>query len=283
MPDPKLNPPVAGAEPSDRPNPPTAAVEAAAVEAAAAGAALLFSSSSSASCALEYPAFALAKNAAENPPVAAGMGFSFFASASVSFFSSASGFFSSFSAAAGAGAPKLNPPVGFAAPNDAVELAPKLGPAPNAGAAPKEVGALPTELKEVGAPPTAADAPKSPPAGLGGDAAALGCDVVDTPTAAGFAAGLGGDGAGAANEGTVVAFPANAPSSSDIFPFFTVLVILGPEMRESTARTTPLVSAGSASEGAASRLDPAGDAGLLGAPRASSSSESARPTVAAGV
>ena len=162
VPDPKLNPPVAGAEPSDRPNPPTAAVEAAAVEAAAAGAALLFSSSSSASCALEYPAFALAKNAAENPPVAAGMGFSFFASASVSFSSSASGFFSSFSAAAGAGAPKLNPPVGFAAPNDAVELAPKLGPAPNAGAAPKEVGALPTELKEVGAPPTAADAPKTP-------------------------------------------------------------------------------------------------------------------------
>ena len=92
-PPPKLNPPVAGAEPSDRPNPPTAAVEA-----AAAGAALLFSSSSSASCALEYPAFALAKNAAENPPVAAGLGFSSFSSFSSfvsSFVSSSSrGFFS---------------------------------------------------------------------------------------------------------------------------------------------------------------------------------------------
>ena len=144
MPDPRLNPPSRGGAERQpvRPPPPSKPPPSKPPPPAPR---LLFSSSSSASCALEYPAFALAKNAAENPPVAAGLGFSSFASASVSFSSSASGFFSSFSAAAGAGAPKLNPPVGFAAPNDAVELAPKLGPAPNAGAAPKEVGALPTD------------------------------------------------------------------------------------------------------------------------------------------
>jgi hypothetical protein len=76
-----------------------------------------------------------------------------------------------------------------------------------------------------------------------------------------FATG-GGTAANASGASSAGASPASASSSSAAlgFCFFTVLVTLGPEMRESTALTTAFSSAGSRSLGAARRLPPTGDA-----------------------
>ena len=72
----------------------------------------------------------------------------------------------------------------------------------------------------------------------------------------------GGTAANASGASSAGASPASASSSSAAlgFCFFTVLVTLGPEMRESTALTTAFSSAGSRSLGAARRLPPTGDA-----------------------
>ena len=70
----------------------------------------------------------------------------------------------------------------------------------------------------------------------------------------------GGTAANASGASSAGASPASASSAALGFCFFTVLVTLGPEMRESTALTTAFSSAGSRSLGAARRLPPTGDA-----------------------